>query len=61
MARRRKSSPLEDLLELFAMLPWWVGELVTFVLYLGLHAYASQSVVVATTTAQIADSISKTV
>jgi hypothetical protein len=43
------------------MLPWWVGELVTFVLYLGLHAYASQSVVVATTTAQIADSISKTV
>ena len=43
------------------MLPWWIGVLVAIGLYFGLHAYASQSVVVATTTAQIADSISKTV
>jgi restriction system protein len=61
VARERKSSPLEELLELFAMLPWWIGVLVAIGLYFGLHAYASQSVVVATTTAQIADSISKTV
>lgn len=61
MARKRKSSPLEELLELFAMLPWWVGVLVAIVLYLGLHDYASQAVVVATTTAQIANSNSKTV
>ena len=27
MAKRRKSSPLEDMLDLVAMLPWW-GELV---------------------------------
>ena len=61
MARKRKSSPLEELLELFAVLPWWVGVLVAIVLYLGLHDYASQSVVVATTTGQIANSNSKTV
>ena len=61
MARNRKSSPLEDLFELVAMLPWWIGVLTAIGLYLGLHAYASQTVVVATTTAQIADSISKTV
>lgn len=24
MARRKKSSPLEDVLDLLAMLPWWV-------------------------------------
>ena len=60
MARNRKSSPLEDLLGLFAMLPWWIGVLVAIGLYFGLHAYASQAVVVATTTALITDSISKT-
>jgi len=43
------------------MLPWWIGVLVAIGLYFGLHAYASQAVVVATTTAQIANLNSKTV
>lgn len=25
MARRKKSSPAEDLIQLVAMLPWWAG------------------------------------
>lgn len=61
MARNRKSSPLEDLFELVAMLPWWIGVLTAIGLYLGLHAYASQTVVVATTPAQITGSLATTV
>lgn len=34
MSRRRKSSPAEDLMDLVAMLPWWVGVALAIVLYL---------------------------
>ena len=61
MARNRKSSPLEDLFELVAMFPWWIGVLTAIGLYLGLHAYASQTVVAATTPAQITGSLATTV
>lgn len=40
MARRKKSSPLEDFLELVAMLPWWAGVVLALVFYVVLHRWA---------------------
>lgn len=40
MARRRKSSPLEDFLELVAMMPWWAGVLLALAAYALLHRFA---------------------
>ena len=44
MARRKKTSPAEDLLDLVAMLPWWAGVGLALVSYLLLHRVASQAV-----------------
>lgn len=40
MARRKKSSPLEDFLELIALLPWWAGVIVALISYVILHRFA---------------------
>lgn len=40
MARRKKSSPIEDLFEITAALPWWVGIILAIVAYIVLHQYA---------------------
>jgi restriction system protein len=29
MARKRKSSPLEDMLDLVSLLPWWAGDAIS--------------------------------
>lgn len=42
MARKKKTSPIEDIFELVALLPWWAGVLLSVVTYLLLHTYASQ-------------------
>lgn len=42
MARRKKQSTLEDLMDLTAMAPWWVGVVLAVVSYVALHAYAQQ-------------------
>jgi restriction system protein len=42
MARRKKSSPAEDLIELVAMLPWWAGVALALLSYLLLHQVAAQ-------------------
>ncbi len=39
---RRKTSPAEDVMDLVAMLPWWVGVLLAGLAYLALHHVASQ-------------------
>ena len=44
MARKKRSSPLGDLFELVAMLPWWAGICLAIALYFGLHSYATQAV-----------------
>ena len=44
MARRKKTSPAEDLMDLVAMLPWWAGVGLALVSYLLLHRVASQAV-----------------
>ena len=41
MARRGKSSPLEDILDLVALLPWWAGVALGVAGYLLLHRLAT--------------------
>lgn len=41
MARRKKTSPLEDVLDLLAMLPWWVCVVLAAVSYFLLHRLAA--------------------
>ena len=41
MARRKKTSPLEDVLDLLAMLPWWVCVVLAAVSYFLLHRLAT--------------------
>ena len=41
---RRKHSPLGDLINIVAMLPWWAGVLLAVVLYFVLHGLAAQPV-----------------
>lgn len=43
MARKRKSSPLEDVMDLVALLPWWAGVGLALVGYVGLHAIATST------------------
>lgn len=45
MARKRKQSPFEDLIEITAMLPWWVGVLLALIAYFVCHYYATAEVV----------------
>ncbi|VTU21381.1 Zn-finger domain associated with topoisomerase type I [Variovorax sp. PBL-H6] len=40
MPRRRKSSALDDMIELVSMLPWWAGAVMAPICYLLLHAWA---------------------
>lgn len=40
MARRNKTSPAEDLMNLIALMPWWVGVALAIVFYLWLHSVA---------------------
>jgi restriction system protein len=42
MARRKKTSAFEDLADLIAMLPWWVGVILAVVAYLVLHHVATR-------------------
>lgn len=37
---RRKSNSIEDLLEITALFPWWVGTIIAIVAYVVLHHYA---------------------
>ena len=41
MARRKKTSPLEDVLDLLAMLPWWVCVVLAAMSYFLLHRLAT--------------------
>ena len=60
MARRKKTSPAEDLMDLVARLPWWAGVVLALVSYLLLHGVASQSVVAATQPGQMGAMLTQT-
>lgn len=49
MARRKKSSFFEDIVDLVAVFPWWVGVGLALIAYLWLHHVASQPVAPAPT------------
>jgi len=43
MARKKKSSPAEDLVDLVALMPWWAGCVLALLSYLWLHGVANQA------------------
>jgi restriction system protein len=53
MARRKKTSAAEDLMDVVALLPWWAGVGLAFIAYIVLHAIAGREVVANTTPGQI--------
>lgn len=44
MSRKKKSTPAEDLMEIVAFLPWWLGVALAIIAYFYLHAMASAEV-----------------
>ncbi|MFH1495078.1 MAG: restriction endonuclease [Pseudomonadota bacterium] len=44
LARRKKSSPFEDLIEVVVKLPWWAGMALALVSYFWLHHVATQPI-----------------
>ena len=50
---RKKSSPAEDLMDIVALLPWWVGVALAFVAYFWLHSVAGRGVTMSTTPGQV--------
>jgi restriction system protein len=57
MVRKRNQSPFEDMIEVFAMLPWWAGVLLAFIAYFILHHYATAEVVQPASGAQLGANI----
>jgi restriction system protein len=53
MARKKKQSAFEDLIDIAAMLPWWVGALLALIAYFVLHYYATAEVAQSTSVAQL--------
>ena len=60
MTRRKKPAPVEELVELVAMLPWWIGIGLALVSYWWLHRVASQTVAVLTQPGQLAAMVTQT-
>ncbi len=60
MARRRRTSPAEDLMDLIGMLPWWAGVALAVVAYVMLHHVAGQAVVATARNGQIGDMLTQT-
>ena len=61
MARRKRTSTADDLLELVAMLPWWAGVLLALVSYFVLHNIASQPVVAPTQPGQMGAMVTQSI
>jgi restriction system protein len=53
VARRRKTSPAEDLIDLIALLPWWAGVVLAVVSYAVLHRLAAQQIATAVHPGQV--------
>ena len=61
MARKRKTSPLEDMLDLLALLPWWAGVAIAAIGYMVLHRMAAPVQVTAVQPGQVGSLITQTV
>lgn len=60
MARKSRTSPLEDMLSLVALMPWWVGVAIAAVGYLVLHRMATPPQVTALQPGQISGLMAQT-
>lgn len=60
MARRKKTSPAEDIMDLVAMLPWWAGVTLGVISYMLLHGVASQAVVRTAQPGQVSAMVAQT-
>lgn len=58
MARRRQSA-FDDLIDVAAMLPWWVAVVLAVVAYFVIHPFAEAPPPTATTVQQMGQAISK--
>ena len=61
MARKRKKSPLEDMLDLVSLLPWWAGVAIAAIGYVVLHRMAAPVQVTAVQPGQVSHLMSQTV
>ena len=61
MARRKKTSGAEDVMDLVSLLPWWAGVALAVVLYVVLHRVATQQMIVSVAPGQIGDMVTQTV
>lgn len=61
MARHKKTSPAEDLLDLVSLLPWWAGVALALLAYALLHRMASQPVIAAAAPGQMGELVVQTV
>ncbi|MBC7405368.1 MAG: restriction endonuclease, partial [Cytophaga sp.] len=59
MSRRRKTSPIEDVIDVIAMLPWWAGIAIAVVGYLVLHRLATPSAISAVQPGQMSNLIAQ--
>ncbi|MDM0075863.1 restriction endonuclease [Variovorax sp. J2P1-59] len=57
MPRRKKTGPLEDMVEVVSMLPWWVGVALAPVIYFLAHAWAVRITAEMVTKPQITSSL----
>lgn len=57
MPRKRKTSPADDMVDLVAMFPWWVGIILAVVSYFWLHHVATEPLTVVAKPGQIGDAI----
>lgn len=53
MARKSKSSPIEDITNLVALMPWWAGVALAVIAYFWIHSVATTAVVMSTVPGQI--------
>ena len=61
MARKRKTSPLEDMLDLVSLLPWWAGVAIAAIGYVVLHRMATPVQVTAVQPGQVSHLMTQTV
>ena len=59
MSRKRKTSPIEDVIDVIAMLPWWAGVAIAVVGYLVLHRLATPAAISAVQPGQMGNLIAQ--
>src|SRR5487761_2037623 len=58
---RKKTSPVEDLFEIAAVLPWWAGVGIAVVAYFVCHSLATSEIAIATKPSELGQSIGQTI